>query len=101
MELSEPQSALYNWRKNPGAEVTLVGPGEKGFRPNRFGVLHASGNAREWTQSAFRRYGSDHPYRDDDRNADDLGFRVAGSRPSSGPARLTDRIRSFNPGVPT
>ena len=73
VELSEPQSALYNWKKNPGAEVTLVGPGDKGFRPNRYGVLHASGNAREWTQSAFRRYGSDRPYRDDDRNADDAG----------------------------
>jgi formylglycine-generating enzyme required for sulfatase activity len=91
MELSEPQSALYNWRKNPGAEVTLVGPGEIGFRPNRYGVLHASGNAREWTQSVFRRYGSDNPYRDDDRNADDAdGMRVTrgGSWYSASAVRL-------------
>ena len=91
MELSEPQSPLYNWKKNPGAEVTLVGPGETGFRPNRYGISHASGNAREWTQSVFRRYGADHPYRDDDRNADDTpGMRVTrgGSWYSASSVRL-------------
>jgi len=91
MELSEPQSPQYNWRKNPGAEVTLVGPGEAHFRPNRYGVLHASGNAREWTQSVFRRYNADHPYRDDDRNADDAdGMRVTrgGSWYSASAVRL-------------
>jgi formylglycine-generating enzyme required for sulfatase activity len=91
MELSEPQSAFYNWRKNPGAEVTLVGPGEKGFRPNRFGILHASGNAREWTQSVFRRYSADNPYQDDDRNSDDAdGMRVTrgGSWYSASAVRL-------------
>ena len=91
MELSEPQSPLYNWKKNPGAEVTLVGPAAEGFRPNRYGILHASGNAREWTQSVFRRYGADHPYRDDDRNADDTpGKRVTrgGSWYSASSVRL-------------
>ena len=40
-------------------------------------MSHASGNAREWTQSVFRRYSADNPYRDDDRNADDAaGMRV-------------------------
>ena len=91
MELSEPQALLYNWRKNPGAAVTLVGPGEAGFRPNRYGVLHASGNAREWTQSVFRRYSAESPYRDDDRNADDAdGMRVTrgGSWYSASAVRL-------------
>ena len=91
MELSEPQSPLYNWKKNPGAEVTLVGPGEARFRANRYGVSHASGNAREWTQSVFRRYSADNPYRDDDRNADDTpGMRVTrgGSWYSASSVRL-------------
>jgi formylglycine-generating enzyme required for sulfatase activity len=91
MELSEPQSPLYNWRKNPGAAVTLVGHGEARFRPNRYGVYHASGNAREWTQSVFRRYGADNPYRDDDRNGDDTaGMRVTrgGSWYSASAVRL-------------
>jgi len=90
-ELSEPQAPLYNWKKNPGAAVTLVGPGETGFRSNRYGVLHASGNAREWTQSVFRRYGAEGPYRDDDRNADDAdGMRVTrgGSWYSASSVRL-------------
>jgi formylglycine-generating enzyme required for sulfatase activity len=91
MELSEPQAALYNWRKNPGAEVTLVGPREGGYRANRYGVLHASGNAREWTQSVFRRYGAQNPYRDDERNTDDAeGLRVTrgGSWYSASAVRL-------------
>jgi formylglycine-generating enzyme required for sulfatase activity len=92
MELSEPQAGLYNWRKNPGATTTLVGLGSIGeFRPNRYGVFHASGNAREWTQSAFRPYNADHPYRDDDRNhADAPGMRVTrgGSWYSASAVRL-------------
>jgi len=91
MELSEPQASLYNWRKNPGATVTLVGPWEARFPPNRYGVLHASGNAREWTQSVFRRCSAQSPYRDDDRNADDTpGMRVTrgGSWYSASSVRL-------------
>ncbi len=79
MELSEPQADLYNWRKNPGAAVTLVDIDEtrRSYRANRYGVFHASGNAREWTQSLFRPYNQVHPYREDDRNADDAaGMRV-------------------------
>lgn len=45
-----------------------------------YGVYHASGNAREWTQSLFRHYNQAHPYRDDDRNADD----AAGQRVTRG-----------------
>jgi iron(II)-dependent oxidoreductase len=93
MELSEPQAPLYNWRKNPGAEVTLVGVEEtpRLYRPNRYGVYHASGNAREWTQSVFRRYSAQEPYQDDDRNADDTpGLRVTrgGSWYSASAVRL-------------
>jgi formylglycine-generating enzyme required for sulfatase activity len=79
MELSEPQAHLYNWRKNPGAEVTLVGDRETPslYRANRYGLFHSSGNAGEWTQSVSRPYGREHPYRDDDRNDDESrGLRV-------------------------
>jgi len=93
MQLSEPQAALYNWRKNPEAEVTLVGVEEtlRLYRPNRYGLYHASGNAREWTQSVFRRYSAQKPYQDDDRNADDTpGLRVTrgGSWYSASAVRL-------------
>jgi formylglycine-generating enzyme required for sulfatase activity len=93
MELSEPQAALYNWRKNPGAATTLVGVEEtrRSYRPNRYGVFHASGNAREWTQSVFHHYNTRQPYRDDDRNADDArGMRVTrgGSWYSASAVRL-------------
>ena len=93
MELSEPQAAMYNWRKNPGAAFTLVDRTSAGgvFRPNRFGLYHASGNAREWTQSVFRPYNAEHPYRDDDRNADETqGQRVTrgGSWYSASAVRL-------------
>jgi len=79
MELSEPQARLYNWKKNPLAEVTLVGAGETPaqYRANRYGVFHASGNAGEWTQGVSRPYSRKSPYRDDDRNRDDTpGMRV-------------------------
>jgi formylglycine-generating enzyme required for sulfatase activity len=93
MELSEPQAGLYNWRKNPDAAVTLVGIGEtrRAYRPNRYGVFHASGNAREWTQSVFRRYSAEKPWKDDDRNADEAaGMRVTrgGSWYSASAVRL-------------
>jgi formylglycine-generating enzyme required for sulfatase activity len=93
MELSEPQTLLYNWKKNPGATTTLVGLEEtrRGYRPNRFGVYHASGNAREWTQSIFRHYNQEHPYRDDGRNDEEApGMRVTrgGSWYSASAVRL-------------
>lgn len=79
MELSEPQVHLYNWKKNPEAEVTLVGLAETPalYRSNRYGVFHASGNAGEWTQGVSRPYSRKAPYRDDDRNRDETtGMRV-------------------------
>lgn len=93
MALSEPQAGLYNWRKNPGAAVTVVGIDEtrRSYRANRYGVFHASGNAREWTQSVFHSYNEVHPYREDDRNGDDaVGFRVTrgGSWYSASAVRL-------------
>jgi formylglycine-generating enzyme required for sulfatase activity len=93
MELSEPQAGFYNWRKNPDAAVTLVDrqTSRQDFRPNRYGVFHASGNAREWTQSVFRRYNETQPYQDDDRNTDDAsGLRVTrgGSWYSASAVRL-------------
>jgi formylglycine-generating enzyme required for sulfatase activity len=93
MELSEPQAGLYNWRKNPDAAVTLVGfeDTRRGYRPNRYGVYHASGNAREWTQSVFRRYNAERPWRDDDRDTDEAeGMRVTrgGSWYSASAVRL-------------
>jgi formylglycine-generating enzyme required for sulfatase activity len=93
MELSEAQAGLYNWRKNPGAAVTVVGldATRRDYRPNRYGVFHASGNAREWTQSVFRPYNAANPYREDDRNGDDVpGLRVTrgGSWYSASAVRL-------------
>jgi len=80
MTVSDDQASLYNWRKNPDAVVTLVGirDSREQYTPNRYGVYHMSGNVTEWTQSIFRLHSRDHPYADDDRNADDsAGPRVA------------------------
>ena len=93
MELSEREAGLYNWRKNPGAATTLVGleATAHDYRPNRYGVFHASGNAREWTQSLFRPYNAKNPYREDARNVDALpGMRVTrgGSWYSASAVRL-------------
>jgi iron(II)-dependent oxidoreductase len=79
MELSEREAPLYNWKKNPDATVTVVGldTSRGQYRPNRYGLFHASGNAAEWTQSVFHPYRNDRPYREDDRNADETpGMRV-------------------------
>jgi formylglycine-generating enzyme required for sulfatase activity len=103
MELSEPQAGHYNWRKNPGAEVTLVGVDEtrRSYRANRYGVYHASGNAREWTQSVFHPYNTEHPYQDDGRNDDEApGMRVTrgGSWYSASAVRLRlDYREEFQP----
>jgi formylglycine-generating enzyme required for sulfatase activity len=80
MTVSDDQAQLYNWRKNPGAPVTLVGVRDSRmqYTPNRYGVYHMSGSVTEWTQSVFRLHSRDHPYIDDDRNADEaVGPRVA------------------------
>ena len=80
MNISDDQVRLYNWKKNPSAEVTVVGWDEtqKHYQPNRYGVFHMTGNVAEWTQSIYRTYNRQHPYvDDDDRNHDDMqGERV-------------------------
>jgi formylglycine-generating enzyme required for sulfatase activity len=79
MVLSEPQAPLYNWKKNPGAETTLVGfrATRERYSPNRYGVYHASGNAAEWTRTLSRPYNWRRPYREDDRNDEEgRGLRI-------------------------
>jgi formylglycine-generating enzyme required for sulfatase activity len=74
MNISDDEVKLYNWKKNPGAEVTVVGWEEtqRNYRPNRYGLYHMSGNVTEWTQSVYRSYNRQHPYLDDDdRNHDE------------------------------
>jgi formylglycine-generating enzyme required for sulfatase activity len=93
MDLSEPEAPLYNWKKNPDADPTLVGADEtpRRHRPNRYGLYHVSGNAAEWTASLHRHYNREHPYREDDRNDRTLaGMRVTrgGSWYSANAVRL-------------
>ncbi|HKZ79271.1 MAG TPA: SUMF1/EgtB/PvdO family nonheme iron enzyme [Pyrinomonadaceae bacterium] len=78
--ISDNEVPLYNWRKNPAAETTVVGLGETraNYLPNRYGLYHMSGNVAEWTESVYRPYGRQHPYiNDDDRNEEETpGQRV-------------------------
>ncbi|HSE36468.1 MAG TPA: SUMF1/EgtB/PvdO family nonheme iron enzyme [Blastocatellia bacterium] len=77
--ISDDQVGLYNWRKNPGAEITVVGlrDTQSRYSPNRYGLYHMTGNVSEWTQSVARSYNRQHPYVDDDRNHDETpGQRV-------------------------
>jgi formylglycine-generating enzyme required for sulfatase activity len=80
MNISDNEVSLYNWKKNPGAEVTVVGLKEtkSKYQANRYGVYHMTGNVAEWTQSIYRAYSRQHPYvDDDDRNHDEIaGERV-------------------------
>jgi formylglycine-generating enzyme required for sulfatase activity len=78
--ISDNEVGLYNWRKNPSAEVTVVGMQETkaNYQANRYGLFHMTGNVAEWTQSVYRNYSRQHPYvDDDDRNHDQVtGERV-------------------------
>lgn len=77
--LSDAEINLYNWKKNPLAEITVVGSGETpgNYRPNRYGVFHLGGNVVEWTRGLYRPFNREKPYQDDDRNREDLtGVRV-------------------------
>jgi len=65
--------------------------GGLGFAYIPGGPYHASGNAREWTRSAFRRVNATHPWRDDERDDEEAeGFRVTrgGSWYSASAVRL-------------
>lgn len=78
--ISDNEVRLYNWKKNPGAEVTVVGFQEtkSKYRANRYGIYHMTGNVAEWTQSVYRTYSRQQRYvDDDDRNHDEIaGERV-------------------------
>ena len=80
MNISDKEADLYNWKKNPGAEITVVSLFEtkSKHRANRYGVYHMTGNVAEWTQSIYRPFNRQHPYvDDDDRNHDEVsGERV-------------------------
>jgi formylglycine-generating enzyme required for sulfatase activity len=80
MNISDNEVSLYNWKKNPGAKVTVVGLQEtkSNYQANRYGVYHMTGNVAEWTQSIYRPYSRQHRYvDDDDRNHDETpGERV-------------------------
>jgi formylglycine-generating enzyme required for sulfatase activity len=79
MTLSDNEISLYNWRKNPSAATTVVGYRESvgSYLPNRYGLLHMSGNVAEWALSVNRPYNKEHPYVDDDRNSENVqGLRV-------------------------
>jgi formylglycine-generating enzyme required for sulfatase activity len=75
--ISDAETALYNWKKNPDVPVTVIGwdQSRRSFRPNRYGIYHASGNVAEWTASAFFPYNRQQPYADDRRNHPDLSER--------------------------
>jgi formylglycine-generating enzyme required for sulfatase activity len=68
--ISDAETPLYNWKKNPDVPVTVVGWDEtrRSFHPNRYGLYHASGNVAEWTASAFVPYSRQQQYADDRRN---------------------------------
>ena len=72
--VSDAEIPLYNWKKNPDVLVTVIGWAEtqRSFSHNRYGVYHASGNAAEWTRSAFWLYSRQQPYSDDKRNDPEL-----------------------------
>jgi formylglycine-generating enzyme required for sulfatase activity len=80
MFISDNETPLYNWKKNPDAVITVVGIQDSysAYQPNRFGLYHLTGNVVEWTQSTNRPYNRERPYADDERNHDDtVGLRVA------------------------
>jgi len=102
---SDGEVNLYNWKKNPGAEVTVVGAGasQTSYLPNRYGIYHLSGNVVEWTSSVARPFNRERPYVDAERDREDINeTRVArgGSWYSASIALLYIAYRdSFQPEV--
>ena len=77
--LSDAETPLYNWKKNPSAETTVVGIAQtpQRYKANRYGLYHMGGNVAEWTESLYRPFSQVKPYSDDERNRTDLpGQRV-------------------------
>jgi len=77
--LSDAETPLYNWKKNPSAETTVVGIAQtpQRYKANRYGLYHMGGNVAEWTESLYRPFNQVKPYSDDERNRTDLpGQRV-------------------------
>ncbi len=106
LALSDQESVLYNWKKNPSAAETVIGidATRARFQSNRYGVFHLSGNVVEWTQTTKVPFNRDRPYADDDgRNRDNLSeARVArgGSWYSASIALLSVAYRdAFQPEV--
>lgn len=105
MTLSDQEVSLYNWKKNPSAQITVIGTtrSKKEYRCNRFGMYHASGNVVEWTLSVFLPFNRNNPYDEYQRNKKELsGQRVArgGSWYSASIALLYLAYRdSFDPGI--
>jgi formylglycine-generating enzyme required for sulfatase activity len=105
MTLGDQEVSLYNWKKNPSSEVTVIGTARtrKEYRCNRFGLYHASGNVVEWTLSVFLPFNRNNPYDEYQRNKKELsGQRVArgGSWYSASIALLNLAYRdSFDPGI--
>ncbi len=104
--LSDEESGLYNWKKNPGATETVIGidATRARFQANRYGIFHLSGNVVEWTQTVNVPFSRERPYADDDgRNRDNLtAARVArgGSWYSASIALLSVAYRdTFQPQV--
>jgi formylglycine-generating enzyme required for sulfatase activity len=105
MIISDRESRLYNWRKNPAAAETVVGSRDSiaAYQPNRYGLYHLSGNVAEWTQSIHQPFNRERPYVDAERNRDDAADqRVVrgGSWYSASIALLYLSYRdAFQPGV--
>lgn len=107
MNLSDAEVKLYNWKKNPAAEITVVGWRETRdkYQPNRYGIHHLTGNASEWTMSVNQAASREHPFTDDARNRETTsGARVVrgGSWYSASIATMYIPYReTFEPSVHT
>jgi formylglycine-generating enzyme required for sulfatase activity len=79
-KISDREAPFYNWKKNPIAEMTVIGneTTRKQFSPNRYGLYHMTGNVVEWTASVYKPFSRKEPFRNDARNqVDTPGLRVA------------------------
>lgn len=92
--ISDAEVSLYNWKKNPSAEITVIGIADSlsHYSCNRYGLYHMTGNVSEWTQSIFRALNRAHPYFEDDRNHDE----VPGQRVVRGGSWYTASIAVLN-----